>query len=408
MRWGVAILWMIGAQPAQATALSWHDDLRLFLDALTKDPRDPQAHARIERATRQIQLQNNATVQEARLRVLSQAAERLEGVHMDARSLEKAILDTTEVDERARQDRWEGLCDEAEMNMDLDRPLQAHGLIFEVLAENAGYPRAQQLLAELQSRFQEQRKNVSAWSSEERFALEGFDAYGRADYESAVTAWAKVFALLRQSYAASEIPKRLDALYFEPYWKIAEEVVQVHRRIAETQALFQRATQMYAQKRFYDALHHFRRVAVLNPDYPQLGFYLAQAEAAVEKDRARRLGERKQKEIARLFDQGLFALQGERYGEAERFFLQVLTGDSEHIQARSYLAMTQAELHRRHDPKAADAHYEAGLIAYAGGKLEEAVREWSIAIRMNPKHPKAFQARAKVQKELSLHHETVP
>ena len=60
------------------------------------------------------------------------------------------------------------------------------------------------------------------------------------------------------------------------------------------------------------------------------------------------------------------------------------------------------ESNRSDDPKAAQLHYEAGLIAYASGKLDEAQREWSITLRMNPSHEKARVALTKVQKELTL------
>ena len=64
--------------------------------------------------------------------------------------------------------------------------------------------------------------------------------------------------------------------------------------------------------------------------------------------------------------------------------------------------MVKAEMQKRHDPKAAQMHYEAGLVAYASGKLDEALREWHIATRMNPNHEKALNALSKVQKELAL------
>jgi tetratricopeptide (TPR) repeat protein len=240
---------------------------------------------------------------------------------------------------------------------------------------------------------------------EERFALEGFDAYGRADYAAAAAAWEKGVTVVRQSYSREEAERHLAALHFEPYRQSAQAHVEEDRLAARTQSLFLQASEAYAQGHFLDALQAFRQVAVLNPDYPQLGPFLAQAEAAVDKERARRLGEQKQKEIAQYFDSGVAALEHERYAEAERAFQKVLGLDAAHPQARSYLSMTQAELRRRHDPQAAQQHYEVGLVAYASGKLEEALREWNIAVRMNPGHPKALNALSKVEKELALNKE---
>src|SRR5205823_4950259 len=97
---------------------------------------------------------------------------------------------------------------------------------------------------------------------------------------------------------------------------------------------------------------------------------------------------------------GVAFMEHEKYAEAAEAFHQVLALDRSNPPARSYLAVVEAEIQRRHDPKTAQAHYEAGLIAYASGKLEEAVREWRIANRMDPQNEKAVNALTKVKKEL--------
>ena len=149
----------------------------------------------------------------------------------------------------------------------------------------------------------------------------------------------------------------------------------------------------------------FRRLAIRDPEYPQLGYYLVQAEAASESERAERLGEEKRQEIELALQKGLASLEAEQLQDAQHSFEKVLQLDPSHPLARSYLAMVQAEMQKRHDPKAAQMHYEAGLIAYASGKLDEAMREWRMATRLNPQHEKALNALAKVQKELALNRE---
>ncbi|RLD18518.1 MAG: hypothetical protein DRI36_01195 [Caldiserica bacterium] len=54
------------------------------------------------------------------------------------------------------------------------------------------------------------------------------------------------------------------------------------------------------------------------------------------------------------------------------------------------------------DPEAAQRHYTQGLVAYAQGRLREAIREWDLALRLNPKHEKARLALQKAKKELGL------
>jgi len=52
------------------------------------------------------------------------------------------------------------------------------------------------------------------------------------------------------------------------------------------------------------------------------------------------------------------------------------------------------------DVKSAQRHYTSGLVAYAQGRLREAIREWELALRLNPGHEKADIALRKAKKEL--------
>ncbi|MDO9513468.1 MAG: tetratricopeptide repeat protein [Elusimicrobiota bacterium] len=52
------------------------------------------------------------------------------------------------------------------------------------------------------------------------------------------------------------------------------------------------------------------------------------------------------------------------------------------------------------DVKSAQRHYTSGLVAYAQGRLREAIREWELALRLNPGHEKARLALQKAKKEL--------
>ncbi len=355
--------------------------------------------------TQEVQTRAHAAVEEDRLQVLAKTSRRLENARLDPRPIDAAILDTTQAEERTRQERWRAQCDEADVEMQLGHLLAANDLIFRILAENPGHTAAQQMLSELQIRFHKALETSGAVLAEERYAMEGFYAYGQADYETAATAWGKALTLIQQSYTSSEAAQHLAALRFGPYQQVAQAHVDEDRRVAQTYQLFQQASEYYQRGRYSEALDTFRKVAVLNPEFPQLGENLARAEAAVEKERAQRLGEEKHQEVAHLIEQGMKALEQASYSEAERAFKRTLALDAANTQAQSYLTMVQAEIQRRHDPKAAQQHYEAGLIAYASGRLEEAIREWTIATRMNPYHEKATNALSKVQKELALNKE---
>jgi len=221
-----------------------------------------------------------------------------------------------------------------------------------------------------------------------------------------VTAWQKARAVIAQALPAAEVAERVKTLRFSAYEQVAQTQVDAQKRQADLRALFDQGLSQYETKHFSRALNTFRQLAIQEPEYPLLGKYLVQAEAAAEQERTKRLGEEKRQEVAKLLEQGVRALEKEDYPRAESSFVGVLKIDPTHPQARSYLTMVRAEVDRRHDPKAAQMHYETGLIAYASGKLEDAVREWRLAVRLDPAHEKAINALNKAQKELALNSET--
>src|SRR5262249_46983134 len=135
---------------------------------------------------------------------------------------------------------------------------------------------------------------------------------------------------------------------------------------------------------------------------PKLSTYLVQSESGVEKERTRLLTQARRQEVATYLQKGVDAMEKEKYAAARDALRHVLSLDPSNPTAKSYLTVVEAELQRLHDPKTAQIHYEAGLVAYASGKLDEAVREWRIAARMDPQNGKAVNAFAKAQKELTF------
>jgi tetratricopeptide (TPR) repeat protein len=383
-------------------ARKWPEAMNAFFEVLREDPGNTDAHAYVTLIAREMETERLAILRAHRLEMLGDAARRVDASRQDPTLLTQAVIDTTHAEQRAKEEKWHSRCEEARMERQAGHLLSANAIVLQVIAENDGFAEAQKELSELQSQIRKTLDSGTSTSIMERYALEGFYAYGQADYAASLNAWGKLRTLLEQSYAGAEGLKRLSEYRFLPYETIAKNHVDEETRIATLKTLFEDGVTLYEQKHFASALEEFRKVAIRDPEYPQLGYYLVQAEAGSEQERAERLGEEKRQAIERALQQGLAALDQEKFQEAEHHFHEVLRLDPSHPQARSYLAMAEAEMQKRHDPKAAQMHYEAGLIAYASGKLDEALREWHIAIRMNPRHEKALNALAKVQKELAL------
>lgn len=401
-------------QPEEARAVAafearrWPEAMTGFLNLLTVNPGNAKAHAYIELIARAMETERRAALENARLALLQEASDQLQKLEIDPTPVNRAAVETAKAGRAAEEERWLLRCEEARWERRMGHLMAAYDTLLQVLIENGGFAEAQRELSDLQSQSRRQLDHGAGLSIPERYALEGFYAYGQADYATAHTAWQKARSVLEQSYTPADAAHRLQTLRLSVYLADAKRRVDEDKRAAELKTLFDAALTLYHEKRYVRALDGFRALAIREPGYPQLGYYLVQTEAAAEKERAAKLGEEKHRQLEAALRLGLAALEHERYAEADRYFSQALLMDPGHAQARQYLAMARAETERRNDPKAAQQHYENGLIAYASGKLDEAMREWSMTLRMNPAHEKARKAAAKVRKELALYRDVPP
>lgn len=409
-----ATLWLSsGAQADLSAGIEnfeqhrWKEAMDEFLHVLQEQPANAQAHAYVTLTVREMEASRLAHIREKRLEFLNEVSRRLEENHMDAARIQKALAETAQAEQRSREERWSAQCEEARIERDLGHLLAANDLILKILAEEPNNAEAQRELSDLQSRLRQALDHTANLSIQERYTYEGFYAYGQADYTNAWSAWEKAHAVIDQSASPAEAAGKIAALHFSAYEKIAQAHVEEEQKASALRQLFQEGISLYQAGRYNKALETFRQLAIEEPEFPQLGFYLVQAEGAAEKDRARRLGEKKRQEIENRLQEGIASLEQQKYQDAEKDFQRVLALDPSHPQAISYLAMAEAEMKRSHDPKAAQMHYEAGLIDYASGKLEDAVREWRMTLRMDPEHEKAINALNKVQKELALNQQGV-
>jgi len=378
----------------------WMASIREFIDVLKTDPQNRQAHDYLSLAIQQMQIERGARLREWSLAILDKAANRLESNHLDATNLRQDVAETRQAEANVRADRWHAQCQMAVAEDRLGHLEAANDLVFRVLADDSANAEAQRILSDLQSQIHETLELSSTLSATERAALEGFYAYGQADYRTAALAWSKARTALETTVPANELNTQLDGLHFENYQKVAQAHVDEEDRAAHIQQLFAQGTELFQKRSYAEALDRFRQVALLDPDYPQLGRYLAQSEADVETERTRRLSQEKRERAGEAFARGLAALEKNQYAEARQAFKAVLTDDPTHPQAKSYLSVVETEMSRRHDPHAAEQHYEAGVISFAGGKVEEALREWAIATRLDPGNVRAANALTKARKVL--------
>jgi tetratricopeptide (TPR) repeat protein len=379
----------------------WSEAMAAFIEVLRVDPQNKEAHTYLNLIVERMDDERRVRIQEDRLNLLVKASQRLEKGRMDPETLQQQITSSKGSLEKERQFRWQGMCNTAEIEMRLGRLYSANHIVLQVLQEEPTHNRAQQLLSDLQSTIHE-ALTADKLSDVERHVLEGYYAFGQADFAAAKAAWAKARTAAVERYGDQESSKELSRYLFKDHEAVAIARVDEENQLFVAQNLFRQGAGYFEKGEYQEALNHFRQVALINPEFPQLASVLVQSEIEVEKDRTRDLPDQKRQESSDAFAKGVAALAQGQYAESKKLFKHVLVLDPDHPQAQSYLAQIQTQKERRTDPVAAKQHYEAGLIAYAGGKLEEALREWRITLRLDPGYQKATQAISKATKELIL------
>ena len=176
--------------------------MEAFLEVLQQDPSNTEAHAYVTLTAREIEAQRQAVVRAHRLEMLGEASKNLEANRQDSAPLTQAIIDTTQTEKRAQDEKWQARCEEARMERNAGHLLTANNLILHVLAENSTFAEAQRELSEIQSQIRHTLDANTGVSIVERYALEGFYAYGQADYayRTAPRGTKCMQTLLQQSY----------------------------------------------------------------------------------------------------------------------------------------------------------------------------------------------------------------
>ena len=362
----------------------WTEAMGHFLQVLAQDPSNHEAHSYLNLLAEQMDAERRRTVHDDRLMMLASASQVLDAKRLDSLPVEQALQRTTALEAEHESFQRHAQCTMALMEAQLGHLAVANDLVLKVITDQPNDAEAQRILSDLQSQIRQaldQRKDLTV---PERRTLEGFYAYGQADYASAAAAWGQARSALEQSLPSPEAEHQVALLHFASYDKIARAHVNEELEAARLRVLFGDGVAAYEKQDFKKALDSFRQVALANQTYPQLGQYLVQSEVAVERQRTSDLSDSKRQEALQAFAKGMANLEKGDYAQAKTSFEAVLALDPAHPQARLYLQQIDSQKTRPTDPLAGQQHYEAGLMAFVGGDLEQAIREWHIALRFDP------------------------
>jgi len=378
----------------------WTEAMGHFLQVLSQDPANKEAHTYMDLLAQELDSQRRRVSHDDRLAILASATQVLDTNRMNSAPVQQALRDTNAVEaDRERQQRH-AQCTMAQTEAQLGHLSAANDLVLQVITQTPNDGEAQRLLSDLQSQIRQALDTRKDLPVPERQALEGFYAYGQADFASAAAAWDQAHTVLNQTLSPAEAAHQAALLHFDSYEKIAQVHLEEARQAQKARDLFNEGRAAYDQEDFNKSLENFRQVALINPDYAQLGNYLVQSEVAVERQRTKDLTDEKRQQATDAFTRGVASLEKGKYADAQAAFQIVLAIDPSHPQAREYMQQIDTQKNSQVDPVAAQQHYEAGVIAYVGGDSDEAVREWHIAHRLDPDNPKISEAVHKVEREL--------
>ena len=383
----------------------WAEAMRHFIEVLTKDPANREAHQYIDLLAQSFHARQEHATHDQRLAILS-GASRLLGnnsrIGLDSRPVDRALQETTSAEAQHQKDDWHARCGMALIEAQLGHLPAANDIVLQIISENPSFAEAQRLLSDLQSQIHNSLETRTDLPVAERQALQGFYAFGQADYATAAAAWGQARKALEDHYSSQEAIKQESLLHFAAYEKMAQAHLEEEERVAKTRGLFTDGLGAFNNHDYDKALDNFRQVALLDPNFAELGSYLVQSEAALERQRTSDLSESKRQQAAQAFTRGVSNLANGKNDDAKSAFKEVLAIEPKHPKAKLYLEQIETQKPKTTNPDAAQQHYESGVIAYVSGDLEEAIREWNVALRFDPENPKVLTAVNKVQRELAL------
>lgn len=192
-------------------------------------------------------------------------------------------------------------------------------------------------------------------------------------------------------------------------------------------------TAFYFDKNIAEASRQWERVLAINPRRVEVSDYLKNAKDILEAlERDRRIAEITAR-LAALYGAGEKEFDAKKYVPSIKEWEKVVDlarkesdvpeAPAWETKARDSISAALAEIEKLakkpptappkgSEPKkpepeavideaAANRYYQEGMVAYAQGRLREAVRSWDLALRMNPGHDRARKARERAEAELA-------
>ena len=113
----------------------------------------------------------------------------------------------------------------------------------------------------------------------------------------------------------------------------------------------------------------------------------------------------KKEVMRRYWGKGFSYYQKGEYEKAIAELEKILELDPNHLESKRLIKQAKEKIEKRRSKGEIERRYTRGLKAYSEGRLEEAIREWKEALKLDPGNEKIQKALEGVGKELQLREE---
>ena len=238
--------------------------------------------------------------------------------------------------------------------------LRASDNFRKIMSVSGGYKDTEKYFNLIENKMYQNSKMGTSSDAESLTYAQGYIDWWSKEIRKAVNEWEKSLALNPRNKEVQE------------YYGKGKEILEMASRKeyqaqieAKLLAAFEAAEKLYGGKKYVDAIKRYESVISISEATPISTSlqWSADARSGIERS------------LDRLKEMTVKAKKTEE----------------------KYVEEKKAEVI---DVKSAQRHYTSGLVAYAQGRLREAIREWELALRLNPGHEKADLALRKAKKEL--------
>jgi len=321
---------------------NYKEAMDLFMQVLIIEPQNATARQYIRKSADMILAPERERIQRERLAILEKAR----------KALAEQKVTGSNISQIYRQ---------ALKEMNQNYYLKASRDFQLVIDYDPNYENARVHLNSIQKKMEETALQEAMSDAEQLAYAKGFVAYQKQKWREAANQWEKIISLNPRQKEVAEYLKIVQD-------KLQELALQAHYQELEEEfnRIFNTGQKNYESKKYVQAIQEWEKIT---------------EKLKTENPPTKQQWQEKVSQAIELALNEIKKLQAAQ-------------------QPRTPTTKPKEEPKIEIDEDGSNKHYTEGLIAYAQGRLRDAIREWEMALRLNPNNEKGAKAREKAEKEL--------